>query len=137
MLLKIPAGEIFFKDYGWHSGHFHFSFGDYIDPQNKGFGVLFALNDFMLKPMSGFETHPHAEVEIASYCVQGTLAHKDILGNEQELGRGDSQYTCTGSGITHSEMNPSPDESLRFVQIWIKPRMPGMRPHYNMRPLFN
>lgn len=130
MLEIIPGAQIFQKDYGWHTGRFHFSFGDYIDPANTGFGVLTALNDFTVQPGMGFSTHPHAEVEIISFVVQGSLIHRDNLGNENLLGPGDCQYTCTGSGITHSEMNASQDEILRFLQIWIRPERGALTPHY-------
>ena len=85
--------------------------------------------------MKGFETHTHKEVEIVSYCLQGTLAHKDGLGVENQLSVGDSQYTCTGTGITHSEMNDCPDEMLRFIQIWIRPIKLHLRPHYKLKKL--
>jgi redox-sensitive bicupin YhaK (pirin superfamily) len=135
MLLKVPSNKIFFNDSGWHSGRFHFSFGDYQDEENPGFGVLSALNDFIVKPLKGFATHTHEEVEIVSYCVQGTLAHKDDLGVENQLSAGDSQYTCTGTGITHSEMNDCPDEMLRFLQIWIRPNKLHLQPHYELKKL--
>lgn len=130
MLKKISAAEIFFKDYGWHTGQFHFAFGDYEDPNNQNFGVLCALNAFTVQPNNGFETHSHAEMEIISYCVHGTLLHQDSMGNKNELKRGDSQYTCTGSGITHSELNGNVDDILRFLQIWIIPRRSGLKPLY-------
>ncbi|HUV15077.1 MAG TPA: pirin family protein [Pelolinea sp.] len=97
MRTKISGKEVFQKDYGWHSGRFHFAFGDYEDPANQNFGVLCALNDFFVQPGMGFTTHPHAEMEIISFCVHGTLRHQDNMGNINELRPGDSQYTCTGS----------------------------------------
>ena len=80
MLQKISAGDIFTADYGWYSGRFHFSYAEYEDPQNLNFGVLRALNEFVLQPDSGFDTHPHEEMEILSYCVRGELTHGDSLG---------------------------------------------------------
>lgn len=130
MLIKISAEDIFCKDYGWHTGRFHFAFGDYKDPNNQNFGVLNALNGFVVQPNTGFETHPHEEMEIISYCVKGTLLHEDSMGNKNELKRGDSQYTCTGSGITHSEMNGADKGLLRFFQIWIMPVRAGLQPKY-------
>ena len=130
MIKKISASEIFFKDYGWHTGKFHFAFGDYEDPTNQKFGVLSALNGFVVQPNKGFETHSHAEMEIISYCVHGTLLHQDSMGNKNELKRGDSQYACAGSGITHSEINGNDDEILRFLQIWILPGRNGLQPLY-------
>jgi redox-sensitive bicupin YhaK (pirin superfamily) len=133
MLQKIPSERIYFADYGWHTGRFHFSYADYDDPDNPNFGVLAALNEFELQPDSGFETHPHAEMEIISYCVDGELIHKDGMGHSNRLQSGDVQYLRAGSGITHSEMNATSNNSLRFFQIWISPREPGLQPTYNCK----
>lgn len=130
MLIKTPSKNIFQKDYDWHSGRFHFSFGDYKDSSNQNFGVLSAFNDFIVQPKNGFDTHPHSEMEIISYCVSGKLKHQDDMGHFIELQRGDSQYTCAGSGITHSEMNEDSSTPLRFLQIWIKPMRAGLTPVY-------
>ena len=131
MLSKVPARQIYLKDYGWHVGRFHFAFADYQDPGNTCFGDLMTFNDFTLQPGSGFETHPHQEIEIISYCVDGELLHEDNLGNKEIIKRGEIQYTCAGSGITHSERNDSQDSPLRFIQIWIRPRSTGLLPHYH------
>jgi hypothetical protein len=131
MLSKILARQIFFRDYGWHAARFHFSFADYEDPENTSFGDLITFNDFTLQPGSGFEMHPHREIEIVSYCVEGQLVHEDNLGNKEVIKRGDMQYTCAGTGITHSERNDSRDKSLRFIQIWIRPSSIGLPPHYH------
>jgi redox-sensitive bicupin YhaK (pirin superfamily) len=130
MLSKIPSNQIYLGDFGWHTGRFHFSFGDYDDPENRHFGDLIAFNDFVVKPGSGFKTHPHNEIEIISYCVEGELTHVDSMGNMHKIKRGDMQYTCAGSGITHSETNDSPARALRFVQIWIQPNAVRLQPHY-------
>ena len=130
MLLKILSEQIYLGDFEWHTGRFHFSFGDYDDPANSHFGDLVAFNDFVVKPDSGFETHPHSEIEIISYCVEGELTHTDSLGNTNKIKRGDMQYTCAGSGITHSETNNSPAMALRFVQIWIQPNAGKLPPRY-------
>jgi redox-sensitive bicupin YhaK (pirin superfamily) len=133
MLLRIPAESIYTADYGWHSVRFHFSFADYDDPGNTHFGVLRALNEFVLQPSSGFETHPHSEMEIVSYCVQGELTHGDSMGHNNKLQSGDVQYLCTGSGITHHEMNKTQDRNLRFVQIWITPEVSNLTPKYDCK----
>jgi redox-sensitive bicupin YhaK (pirin superfamily) len=130
MLSKILSDQIYLGDFGWHTGRFHFSFGDYDNPENVHFGDLIAFNDFELKPDSGFETHSHSEIEIISYCVKGELTHEDSMGNKNMIKRGDMQYTCAGSGITHSETNHSPDKTLRFVQIWIQPNAEKLPPRY-------
>jgi redox-sensitive bicupin YhaK (pirin superfamily) len=124
---------MYLGNFGWHTGRFHFSFGDYDDPGNSHFGELIAFNDFVVKPGFGFETHPHSEIEIISYCVEGELTHTDSMGNMNKINRGDMQYTCAGSGITHSETNSSPARSLRFVQIWIQPNAAGLPPRYESR----
>ena len=131
MLSKVPARQIYIKDYGWHVGRFHFAFADYQDPGNTCFGDLMTFNDFTLQPGSGFETHPHREIEIVSYCVEGELVHEDNLGNKETIKRGEMQYTCAGSGITHSERNDSPDTTLRFIQIWVRPNAAGLVPYYH------
>jgi hypothetical protein len=130
MLSKILSRQIYLGDYGWHVGRFHFSFADYEDPENLRFGNLLTFNDFTLQPGSGFEAHPHEEIEIISYCIQGELVHEDSMGNKETLTRGEVQYTCAGSGISHSERNGSQHEPLRFVQIWIRPNAPGLPPSY-------
>ncbi len=130
MLLKVPAGDIYHHDYGWHTVRFHFSFANYDEPANTNFGVLQALNEFVVQPGSGFEAHPHAEMEIVSYCVEGELTHGDNLGHSNTLQGGDVQYLCAGSGITHREMNDTGDRLLRFFQIWIAPDESGLAPKY-------
>jgi quercetin 2,3-dioxygenase len=130
MLQKILSEHMYLGDYGWHTGRFHFAFGDYEDPENSHFGELIAFNDFMVKPGFGFETHPHSEIEIISYCLKGELTHADSLGNKATIKRGDMQYACAGSGITHSETNRSADKPLRFVQIWIQPNAEKLPPRY-------
>jgi redox-sensitive bicupin YhaK (pirin superfamily) len=131
MLSKIPARQIFLGDYGWHVGRFHFSFADYDDPHNIRFGDLITFNDFSLQPCSGFETHSHQEIEIISYCLNGELVHEDNMGNIETIKRGEMQYTCAGSGITHSESNSSHSSPLRFIQIWIRPNAAGLQPRYS------
>ena len=133
MLQKISAGDIFTADYGWYSGRFHFSYAEYEDPQNLNFGVLRALNEFVLQPDSGFDTHPHEEMEILSYCVRGELTHGDSLGYHNTISSGDVQYLSAGSGITHSERNGSLDQSLRFYQIWITPSESRLEPSYDCK----
>ena len=133
MIRKIPAEEIFSRDYNWYTAHSHFSYGDYIDPDNERFGVLKALNEFIIQPGYGFTTHPHSDMEIISYCVEGQLTHGDDLGNTNILNHGDAQYLCAGSGITHSELNKMQEHPLRFYQIWILPERKGLTPNYDTR----
>lgn len=133
MLQKISTQDIYTADYGWFHGRFHFSYAEYEDPENMNFGVLRALNEFVLQPDSGFDTHPHEEMEIISYCVKGELTHGDSLGYTNTITSGDVQYLSAGSGVTHSEMNETQDRSLRFYQIWITPNENGLKPGYDCK----
>jgi quercetin 2,3-dioxygenase len=133
MFAKIQSSSIYLGDVGWHTGRFHFSFGDYVDPGNSHFGDLIAFNDFIVKPNSGFAMHSHSEIEIISYCLEGELTHTDNLGNSATVKRGGMQYTCAGSGITHSEINNSLTSSLRFIQVWIQPNAKNFPPMYIAR----
>ncbi len=142
MFTKISSQQIYLGNYGWHTGRFHFSCADYNDPENAQFGDLVAFNDFSLQPGTGFDTHPHSELEILSYCLDGQMFHEDSMGNHNILERGDLQYTCAGSGILHSEKNLSSDKPLRFIQVWIKPNATELPPfyryiHFNRRDRLN
>ena len=130
MIKKILAEDLLVPDEPWHTCRFHFSFGDYIYADRHQFGVLKLLNDDTIQPGKGYEAHPHAELEIISYCVQGELVHRDGMGNHTTLRRGDVQYVCAGSGITHSLISGDQDESLRLLQMWIKPDKEKLAPHY-------
>eukprot|EP00271_Cylindrocystis_brebissonii_P015202 TRINITY_DN3742_c0_g1_i1.p1 TRINITY_DN3742_c0_g1~~TRINITY_DN3742_c0_g1_i1.p1 ORF type:complete len:254 (-),score=27.89 TRINITY_DN3742_c0_g1_i1:402-1163(-) len=118
----------------WLESRFHFSFANYYNPANTEFGVLRVLNDDLVKPHSGFGTHPHRDMEIVTYVLNGELTHKDSMGTSESLGRGSIQYMSAGTGITHSEMNAG-DKLLRFLQIWIKPNARGLKPNYGSRVL--
>lgn len=115
--------------HGWLDSHFHFSFANYHNPDNMNFGILRVLNDDIVQPQKGFSTHPHQDMEIISYVVNGTLAHKDSMGNERTIVRGQAQYMSAGTGITHSEYNGGSDE-VRFIQLWIIPDKKGYTPNY-------
>lgn len=105
----------------WLKSRFHFSFAEYRNPKNINFGVLRVLNDDIIHPKSGFDTHPHANMEIISYIVNGEITHKDSMGNSEVLKRGEVQYLSAGDGIYHSEHNFHESEDLRLLQIWIIP----------------
>jgi redox-sensitive bicupin YhaK (pirin superfamily) len=115
--------------HGWLDSHFHFSFAEYHNPSNMQFGVLRVINDDMVQPGTGFDTHPHKDMEIISYVIQGELTHADSMGNQHTLTRGQVQYMSAGTGITHSEHNLGKD-LLRFLQIWILPDKKGVTPDY-------
>lgn len=114
---------------GWLKSIFHFSFAEYRNPANMNFGVLRVLNDDLIKAGKGFNLHPHRDMEIISYVVDGQLDHGDNLGNENTLTRGHVQYMSAGIGVYHSEHNYGEDTG-RFLQIWIMPREKGLQPKY-------
>lgn len=117
------------SEQGWLHSTFHFSFAEYYNPDNIRFGALRVVNDDVFDPGSGFPTHPHRDMEIVSYVVDGQLTHKDSMGNERTLTRGQVQYMSAGTGVTHSEYNLT-DDPLRFLQIWILPDQKDHAPNY-------
>ncbi|MFA6138363.1 MAG: pirin family protein [Sulfurimonas sp.] len=130
MLKKISKDAMHLSNLGWLESRFHFSFAEYHNPQNMHFGVLRVLNDDIVHPESGFGMHPHRDMEIISYVVDGEITHKDSMGNERTLKRGEVQYMSAGSGVLHSEYNHSKEEDLRLLQIWILPPEKGLEPMY-------
>ena len=116
MLIKVPSEGLYVANHGWLASCFHFSFAEYYNPDNMNFGVLRVLNDDIVQPATGFDTHPHNNMEIISYCVSGELTHRDSMGYKETLNRGDVQYMSAGTGLTHSEMNESKDKILRFCR---------------------
>lgn len=126
MLKKLPKENMGTSNLGWLESQFHFSFAEYRNPDNINFGVLRVLNDDIVHPNGGFDTHPHANMEIISYVVEGEITHKDSMGNEETLKRGEVQYMSAGDGIYHSEYNRHSTEDLRLLQIWIIPPKNGL-----------
>ncbi len=126
-----PAHERGGGDHGWLKSRFSFSFANYQDPNNVHFQALRVINDDLIAPANGFPMHPHENFEIFSYVVEGQIEHKDSMGNGSVVGAGGIQYMSAGSGVRHSEFNPSQDETLRLLQIWLIPTKMGGAPRYD------
>jgi redox-sensitive bicupin YhaK (pirin superfamily) len=117
-------------DLGWLKSAHTFSFGNYHDPAHMQFGVLRVINDDVVTGGDGFPPHPHRDAEIFSYVLEGALQHKDSMGNGSTVSEGGVQYMSAGSGVTHSEFNPSETEPMRFLQVWLIPETSGGEPRY-------
>lgn len=133
MIKIIDHNKMGKSERGWLHSTFHFSFAEYFNPGNMNFGPLRVVNDDTFDAGGGFDTHPHQNMEIVSYVIDGVLTHQDSMQNKRELTRGQVQYMSAGTGVFHSEFNETKNP-LRFLQIWILPDKEGYKPQYGDYP---
>jgi Pirin-related protein len=129
VIKKIESQNMGSSNLGWLKSKFHFSFADYYNPTNLNFGVLRVINDDLIEPGTGFDMHPHKDMEIITYVVNGELTHEDSMGNKNTISRGHVQYMSAGTGVFHSEHNLG-NKILRLLQIWIYPDRRDYTPNY-------
>lgn len=120
-------------EHGWLTTDYTFSFADYHDPNFMGFRTLRVINQDLVDPAKGFDTHPHKDMEILTYILDGTIEHKDTMGNHAQIHKGEFQLMTAGSGVQHSEFNPSKKEKVHLLQIWIQPDKKGLAPEYQQK----
>jgi hypothetical protein len=120
-------------DHGWLNSHHTFSFANYHNSERMGFGALRVINDDIVSASMGFGTHPHQNMEIISIPLKGSLKHKDTMGNEQVIKKGEVQAMTAGTGVQHSEYNNSTTENVNFLQIWVMPKKMNIKPNYSQK----
>jgi redox-sensitive bicupin YhaK (pirin superfamily) len=133
MITRRPAEERGRTRTHWLDGRHTFSFNRYYDPRWSGFRSLLVINEDRVAPGTGFPPHSHADMEIITYILSGALRHRDSMGNTSVIRPGEVQRMSAGTGVTHSEFNPSPDEQTHLLQIWITPEREGLKPSYEQR----
>jgi quercetin 2,3-dioxygenase len=133
MIAIIPSAERYHADFGWLSTRWHFSFSDYYDPRNMGWGTLRVFNDDVIQGGGGFGMHPHQDMEIVTYVLDGELEHRDSLNHRGVIHPGEVQVMSAGKGIVHAEYNHSADRPVHLLQIWITPRHKNLPPRWEQR----
>lgn len=134
MMLSIrPAAERGHANHGWLNSNFSFSFAEYYDPRHMSFRALRVINEDYVAPSMGFGKHPHKDMEILTYVLEGAVKHEDSMGSSETLVPGELQHMSAGTGVRHSEMNPSGTETLHLMQIWLTPNKTGIKPVYEQR----
>jgi redox-sensitive bicupin YhaK (pirin superfamily) len=133
MIKTIKANERFNATNDWLSAYWLFSFDFYYDPNNLAFGPLRVFNHDTIQPDSGFGMHPHKNMEIVTYVLEGTLDHKDSTGGTGHISAGEVQRMTAGTGIYHSEYNASPDQAVKLLQMWVLPNENGLKPSYEQK----
>jgi redox-sensitive bicupin YhaK (pirin superfamily) len=133
MLTVRPSSERGHANHGWLDSHFSFSFADYYAPAHMGFRALRVINEDTVAPQTGFGKHPHRDMEILSYVLSGAVQHEDSMGSSEILRPGELQHMSAGTGVRHSEMNPSATEPFHMLQIWLMPNQLGITPKYEQK----
>jgi redox-sensitive bicupin YhaK (pirin superfamily) len=133
MLAIRQANERGHANHGWLDSRFSFSFAEYYDPEQMGFRALRVINEDYVAPSMGFGKHPHRDMEILTYVLEGAVKHEDSMGSSEVLVPGELQHMSAGTGVRHSEMNPSDKETLHLLQIWLMPNKSGIPPKYEQQ----
>ncbi len=133
MITIRPASERGHANHGWLDSNFSFSFAGYYDPKHMGFRALRVINEDVVAPQMGFGKHPHRDMEILSYVLSGAVKHEDSMGSSEILRPGERQHMSAGSGVRHSEMNPSSTTPFHMLQIWLIPNQMGIEPTYEQK----
>ncbi|MCI0489078.1 MAG: pirin family protein [Blastocatellia bacterium] len=133
MINIIKSGERYHFESDWLSTYWHFSFDHYYDPDNLSFGPLRVFNDDRVRPASGFGMHGHREMEIVTYVLEGEIEHKDSTGGAGRIRSGEVQRMSAGTGIRHSEYNPSEETPVHLLQVWVMPAVNGLEPSYEQK----